>query len=90
VAIIVSRGRNRKKEKKMSGAMRLFKMPAEFATRNNYPIIRDTEASAGRSADRVAARTDTRDETAVSPRDEQVVTTQFQSLLGGRTRDVTA
>jgi hypothetical protein len=90
VAIIVSRERKRKKEKTMSGAMKLFTVPATFATKNNYPIVGDAEASANRPADRVAARTDSRDETAVPPPDEHVVTTEFRSLLGGNRRAVLA
>lgn len=73
----------------MSGAMRLFKVPANFATKNNYPIIEDAGASAARPGDRVAARTDSNDRATVPSRDEHVVTTEFRSLLGGSRRPVT-
>ncbi|HSA60089.1 MAG TPA: hypothetical protein VLJ37_10440 [bacterium] len=63
--------------------MRLFRVPAAFAKANNYPIIRETEAPAGRPAERVASRTDTKEATAVPPGDEHVVTAKFTSLLGG-------
>ncbi len=76
----------------MSGATTHFKMPAAFAKANNYPIIRETDAPAGRPAERVASRTDSKETTTVSPSDESVVTAEFRSLLGGggSRRSVTA
>jgi len=67
----------------MSGATSIFKMPAAFA-RDNYPIVRDEDASPEQPARRVAAAgTSNKGISCAGLPDEHVVVTEFKSVLGG-------